>query len=740
MKRRTAWLHGDRIPTILSVAVLALVVLVQGAHLPVLHELQQRIEALAFDARLRLTLPGQQEFDPQVVIVDVDEKSLAAEGHWPWPRARIAALIQGMADAGAAVIAFDFTFPEADRNAASEVLGAVGEELDPLLREALAARVETLDHDRAMADALAANPVLLGFTFTRAQKLGKGALPASTVTFAGDIDKVSFLRMPPHLGNIEVLQRGATGAGFFTVMPEFDGVIRRVPTVVRYGDKLYASLALEAMRLTLGADSIEVITRPIGDKARIERISIGGMLDIPTDGEGQVIVPYRGRSPQYLYVSATDVLRGNAKPGVMEGSIVLVGSTAEGLKDLRSTPMQAVYPGVEIHANVVSALFGSGFPVAPPWALGADIAILLVTGLLGIVLFSRLSPILAIVVAFVLVGAVAASNIWLWREQLVLSLATPVITLLAITFIHVIFRFLDEARSRRSLRDAFGQYVPTSLVEQMYEDPDKDFGFEGESRVMSVLFSDIRGFTTLSESLGPHTLKQFLNAFFTPLTEIIFRHQGTIDKYVGDMVMAFWGAPVRDVNHRQHAIDTALDMLAALPALGAEFAERGWPVVEIGIGINSGAMNVGDMGSSFRRSYTVIGDAVNLASRLEGLTKYYGVKLLVSEASTQGVTGVVLRHLDRVRVKGKKESIELYEVVCREAEADAALRGEIAAHHEALAAYLRGAWDEALAGFTTLRAAYPQRAFYELFVQRIGELRGSVDSAAWDGVYEHLSK
>jgi adenylate cyclase len=234
-------------------------------------------------------------------------------------------------------------------------------------------------------------------------------------------------------------------------------------------------------------------------------------------------------------------------------------------------------------------------------------------------------------------------------------------------------------------------------------------------------------------------LKQFLNAYFTPITEIIFRHQGTIDKYVGDMVMAFWGAPVRDVHHRQHAIDTALDMVATLPRLAGEFAARGWPAVEIGIGINSGAMNVGDMGSSFRRAYTVIGDAVNLGSRLESLTKYYGVRLLVSEASTQGVTGVVFRHLDRVQVKGKNEHIDIFEVVCREQEADDGLRAELAAHRAALGAYFEGDWQRAASDFAALEGARPECVVYRLFSARIDELRKGVGSSSWDGVYQHLS-
>jgi adenylate cyclase len=273
----------------------------------------------------------------------------------------------------------------------------------------------------------------------------------------------------------------------------------------------------------------------------------------------------------------------------------------------------------------------------------------------------------------------------------------------------------------------------------MYRDPEKDFGFEGESRDMSVLFADIRSFTAISEALEPPALKQFLNAYFTPITEIIFRHQGTIDKYVGDMVMAFWGAPVRDPEHQQHAVEAALDMLRALPALSEQFERRGWPALRIGIGLHSGPMNVGDMGSSFRRAYTVIGDAVNVSSRLESLTKYYGVSMLVSDTTREAVKGIVFRRLDRVRVVGKMESTDIYEPVCTEAELQPARAAELAAHEVAMQAYFEADWDAASAAFATLAATHPQTPVYRIFIERIAALRDQ-QGPGWSGVYEHTSK
>ncbi|MFM7275459.1 MAG: CHASE2 domain-containing protein [Gammaproteobacteria bacterium] len=719
--------------------MLALGILVLGARMPLLYDIQQRLEWFAYDLRMRLNLPGEVEFDPQVVIVDIDEKSLAAEGQWPWSRRRIGDLMEAITGAGAAVIAFDSTFPEAERNPVDLVLAQGAEVLGPEVQQALDAARESMDGDLYLSTVLAANPVVLGFSFTSAEVAAESEPPTSSVTYRGDLNRVSFLQMQNPIGNLPVLQQAAVASGFFTVLPDADGVIRRVPTVVRHGDTLYPSLAVEAMRLALGGESVEVFTEPVGDTEQIDHISIDGILDIPTDGEGQVIVPFKGRSPTFLYLSATDVLNGAVDASAMEGSVVLIGTTAEGLKDLRATPVGPVYPGVEVHATTISALFGEGFPVRPSWALGADVALLAVSGVAAILLFARLGLLASIVAALLLLGAVASLNFWLWSaKHLVLSLAAPMLSLLVIIFIYLGFRFIAEARSRRSLKEAFGQYVPATLVEEMYQDPEKDFGFEGESREMSVLFSDIRGFTKLSEQLDPQGLKQFLNAYFTPITEIIFRNQGTIDKYVGDMVMAFWGAPLRDQAHAQHAVETALGMLAALPAMREEFRARGWPDI-VGIGINTGPMNVGDMGSSFRRAYTVIGDSVNLGSRLESLTKFYGVKLLVSDTTRAAVKGVVFRRLDRVRVKGKTEPIEIHEAACLENDLQPALGAELRAHEAAMDAYFAGDWDTAAARFGELAAAHPARAVYPLFVSRVNELRQHA-GPGWDGVYSHASK
>jgi len=396
--------------------------------------------------------------------------------------------------------------------------------------------------------------------------------------------------------------------------------------------------------------------------------------------------------------------------------------------------------GVEIAATAfANMLTDRSLRQAGPLAV---VAILLLVGLVlgaGVYL---LSATIAVPLALLLSGLyVAAAQYAFNTADLWLPLAIPVLVQLPIAlFVGLLAQYLTEARSRKKLKNIFGQYVPPEIVDEMSRHPDQDFSVEGESRELSVLFCDIRSFTTISESLAADELKQLLNHFFTPMTRIIFERRGTIDKYVGDMIMAFWGAPVQDPQHRQHAVEAAMSMLEQVVAMRPDFSARNWPEVNIGIGINTGMMNVGDMGSEYRRAYTVIGDAVNLGSRLEGLTKYYGVQLIVSESTAAGLEGVLLRRLDRVKVKGKHEPVTIYEPVAKAGNAGSTLVDEVSNSDQALDLYFAGEWDRAAQSFQTLQDAWPQRKFYGLYLERIESLRSQGVGPGWDGVFEHTSK
>lgn len=711
-------------------------------------DLLQRLELMAFDIRLRVVkdiAPGSSanEAATKVVIVDIDERSLTEHGRWPWSRAKVAVLLERLAQAGAAVVAFDVMFSEPEANPAMEVasfLKKQGEGSHALAAE-LARFEESFDRDRLFAGALSRKEVVLGYTFQPREPQRIGALPQPlTVTNPQVISQSSLVAMRGYTANLPILAQAALGCGFFSLNPDLDGVVRRAPLVARYHDQLFSSLALETLRHFLLVDSVSLHTSLINGQESVEGVELAGFATIPTDADGQMIVPYLGPQGSFPYISASAVLAGTVPTSQMEGAIVLVGTTAPGLFDLRSTPVQAVYPGVEIQANLIDAILAKRFLVQPAWAQGADFVVMVVAGLalaLALPFFAPLWQMLwTLAVAAVLVGG----NLVLWRQGLVLSLAMPLILTALLAICNLAYGFLVESRSRRQLKGMFGQYVPPQIVQEMSENPQK-YSFEGETRELSVLFADIRGFTTLSESLTAGELKKLLNRYFTPMTRIIFETRGTIDKYVGDMVMAFWGAPVADAQHAAQAIEAALRMLTETERLSQEFVAEGLPRIAIGIGVNTGSMNVGDMGSEFRRAYTVLGDAVNLGSRLEGTTKYYGVGLVVGE-TTKAAAGeaFVFRELDLVRVKGKAKAIRVYEPMCRAGEAGEALLRELGDYQQALVAFRARRWEESRIGFTRLLEAAPERQLYSVYLERINALAADDPGEGWDGVYDRKEK
>lgn len=728
-------------PLLLGLVVLSTAIWLYGASNPVVQSFRERLEWVAYDLRMQLLLPEHVEHDPRILIVDIDEKSLKAEGHWPWQRRKITHLVQRLFDAGAAVVGFDIVFAEAERNPALDILDQAGNDLlkeRPGLEEGLRGLAQALDADEWMASELAGQPLVLGYAFLVDDKPSAGALPNAIAEVADE--QLSLRQFPSFVGNLPVLQEQVGSAGFFMVDPDEDGVIRRASLIARHGDGVYASLSIAMANLYLGSPPTKFTTARVGDHLVIEEVSLGDFVRIPLDGGGNAVVPYVGKRGSFRYVSATDVLHGTVAPETVQDTLVLIGTTATGLFDLRATPLEGVFPGVEIHANLLRGILDEAFPYITTWAEGLDIVMLLVVGLFCALVFPYLRASWLIGVSLSLMVGYTMMNVWFWSaERIILSLALPLLVLVFLTVINLAWGYVFESRSKNRLKGMFGQYVPPTLVEEMSRNSSMDFGFEGESREMTVVFCDIRGFTTLSETLTPTELKKLLNFFFTPMTQVIFDHRGTIDKYVGDMIMAFWGAPLRDDLHREHGVAAALEMLKKVEELAAPIAERGWPPVRIGVGLNSGSMNVGDMGSTYRRNYTVLGDAVNLGSRLEGLTKAYGVNLIISEFTREGQTGFLFRLLDRVRVKGKQEAVSIFEPICALAEVTPELTAEVAAHHQALGHYFSRRWDEAEAGFRELKGQR-DRYMYGVYLERIPHLRAEDPGPAWDGAFTFTTK
>ena len=715
-------------------------------HWPFIEEL----EYLLYDTRMILTMPG--DIDPRVVIVDIDEKSLTEVGHWPWSRDRLAKLVNELFDYYyVQVVGFDVTFPEPDDTSGLRVLDQLAKTDFAEFRnyqERLSELRPQLDFDQVFAESLKDRPVVIGYYFNLSgtgQKLtSKGMLPKPVLTGEDFLSTRVFAQSAVgYTGNIDVIQSSAMDGGHFTPALDEDGVVRRVPLLVEYQDNYYQAISLAIARYVLFAEDL---TPVFGEELfedtgypRLEWLQLG-FNRIPVDVNVQALVPYRGRKYSFPYVSAVDVMRGRADPEVLAGAIVLIGTTTESLFDMRTTPVQKDFPGVEIHANLIAGILDNAIKQRPTYTRGVEFLQLLFTGIVLAVIMPLLSPVLAAALTLLILLLSVGMNFYFWQQaNLVFHLASVLVLIMLIFLINMFYGFFIERRGKQQLSGLFGQYVPPELVDEMSEDP-ITYTQEAQSREMTVLFTDVRGFTTISEGLSPGDLADLMNAYLTPMTKIIHENRGTIDKYIGDAIMAFWNAPMNDPNHARNAVVTGLAMLERTVAIREEFLERGWPEIRIGAGINTGVMSVGDMGSEFRMAYTVLGDAVNLGSRLEGLTKGYGVEIIVSESTRDAVDDFVFRELDVVRVKGKDEPIAIYEPLAPISEVSDEEFRELAIHQQAMQAYYRQDWDQAEEFFKQLQELSPSRMVYQVYRDRIAEFRNNPPGEDWDGVFTFTTK
>lgn len=707
------------------------------------------VEAFTYDARVVLTMPGTP--DPRVLIVDLDERSLAAEG-WPWPRHKFANLVEQLFDRyGIRVLGFDVVFAEPDDQGVRLWDRLVQEEFAnvPAVTERAAAVRATLDHDGRFADALRGRAVVMGYFFKPMVRDGEaaavGGLCAPLIDAqAARLYDVDLISPAGYGGSLSQLLDAAPRCGFFDnpVAAADDGVYRRVPLLQRYDGAIYPSLALAITRLALGDPPVEMQFDPPDVRTSLHLESVRmGPVTIPVDRRVAAYVPYRGDNRTFSYVSAVDVLRGEVpEPERLRGAIVLVGTTAAGLFDLRSTPVNKVFTGVEVHANLVSGMLDGKIRQKAPYYDGIEAVMhLLIAGLLAWA-FTRLSALASALLSAAVVGSVIALAFAMWSgADFIMPLGVPVVFTLVLVMAQLLYGYFIESRGKREISRLFGQYVPPELVEELAEHPDA-VSMAGESREMTVLFSDVRNFTSISEKLEAKELSAMINAFLTQQTGVVQRHRGTIDKYIGDLVMAFWGAPLPDAEHALHGVLAGMEMQRAIRGLDADFERRGWPKLHIGVGINSGRMNVGNMGSEFRVAYTVMGDAVNLGSRLEGLTKEYGVGVLISGQTRDLLpSDWAFREVDRVVVKGRSEPVSIYEPMGPKAQLDPQLREELARHRGALQLYRAQHWDEAELAFFNLQQSGTANVLYGLFIQRIMQLRQQPPPQDWNGtfVFQH---
>jgi adenylate cyclase len=691
-----------------------------------------------------------QRFDPRVktarpvTIIDIDEKSLASLGQWPWPRTQIADLVTNLTKLGAVVIGFDVIFSEADR-------------LNP---DSAAEMFRNLDEDsKAKLRALPSNDELLAQAMRRSRVVvGESGLPevvaeldttvpaTGMAMLGGDPQRFMF-NFPGLLRNTHVLEAAAGGRGLLTIRPERDGIVRRVPMIMVAQDQTMPSLSFEMLRLATGTDTIFIKS----DLAGIKSVAVKG-FEVPTDRNGQLWIHFARYDPS-LYVSAVDVLEGRVAPEKVARKLVLIGTSAVGLNDIKTTPVSAAMPGVEIHAQVLEAALTKSLLAQPPYAFPLELAAAFVLGFLVIVFAPQFGPVTLVAVgAFFATLLIGTSWYYYTQHRLLVDFTYPLLSTTAIYLTLIFASFVREQAQRKQIRGQFAQYMSPVLVEQLAQSPEK-LVLGGEEREMTIMFSDVRGFTTISETYknDPQGLTALMNRFLTPLTNTILAHKGYIDKYMGDAIMAFWNAPLGDTEHEINACTAAVDMLERIDELNKQReaeAEQGGQVyipINVGIGLNTGIGVVGNMGSDLKFNYSVLGDSVNLASRLEGQSKEYGFPIIAgSRTALAAKDKFAILELDFIMVKGKKEPEVIYAIAGRDATLQSAhfqrLRNLTI---EMLACYRNRDWDGALAAIARGRkteGADSLGLLYKLYEARILGYQKNPPPDDWNGAYALLTK
>ena len=675
--------------------------------------------------------------DRPVVIVDIDERSLREHGQWPWPRTRVADLVDKLDDLGASAIAFDIIFAENDQMSPDRVMRQL-----PGIDAALAERIRRLpSNDEVFAGALQRAPTIMAQSGVRDDAIVADHGPRTQISRLTIDPTDQLTQFPKLLRNLPILEAGASGFGLISIVPEIDGVVRRVPLIATVQGEMKPSLSVELLRVVRDEKSLVV-----GAASDQRLVVLVGDLALPTDREGQVWVHFAPFDTA-RYVSAADILDGTVDPARIADKAVLIGTSAIGLFDIKSTPLNAATPGVEIHAQLVEMILTGEQLVRPDYADGVEVVMALLVGLVIVALVPRLGALSVLWLGMAIGVGLLGGSWWLFtQERVLIDVVYPLLSSLGVWGVLAFYNYSQEEQERSWVRSAFGRYLAPDVVEQLAEDRE-GLSLGGETRILTLLFTDVRGFTPIAETFAddPQGLTRLLNSFLTPLSNAIVDRGGTIDKYMGDAIMAFWNAPLDVEDHGVKACEAALEMQERIDALNAArraAAPAGAHVIpiDVGVGVNTGECVVGNMGSELRFDYSAIGDPVNLASRIEGATRHYGVKTLIG-ASTAALCGDRMAYiaLDRIRVKGKLQPETVYALLGRADRARdpsfKALRDQVGVQMDR---YWAQDWDGALDAAKTARRMDHRgelAAFFDVMEQRIADFRTSPPAADWDGVW-----
>ncbi len=742
------------------VHTIILLALLGGAAMVRLHDYEwsKALRFLAFDT---FNVMHPREPTDRVAIIDIDEMSMAREypGQWPWPRNTVADMVDRLKAMGAKAIVFDIVFAEYDRTSPKAFLRSVPEaNLSTELTESLSG---LKDHDLVLAESIRnAGNVVTGFIWSASKDATRRKpVLSKPILLSKDAE---FLRgtMPRMIGvttSIPELTEAAAGNGCFGVSTEIDGLIRQVPLLFGYestpgkSPELYPSLALEALRVSQDPRLLVKVRHlkpgEIGpfDPAFMMQV---GDYEIPFDRDGHFFV-YFSKARMQDYIPAWKLLDGQLDPAAIKDKIVIIGTSAEGLKDIRSTPLDLFIPGVEVHVNVIEQVLTGQYLMRPALLAGVELIFMIGIGLLIIMLAHFIGAVVLAGLTMVLVGGIGYASWYIFLHHgLLLDPVYPSLTILVLFVMAALLAYIRTEVEKKQVRNAFSHYISPDFMKELTEDPDK-LKLGGEVRDLTVMFTDIRGFTSISERLSPEALIQLMNDFLTPMSALVMENRGTIDKYMGDAMMAFWNAPLDDADHARHACETALKMNRALEPINARLraeaeAKGESPLVlSAGIGINTGPASVGNMGSRQRFAYSALGDTVNQASRFEGQTKAYGVSILLGEATARQNTHLALLELDLIRVKGKTEPARIYTLAGDSALAETEnFRNWKEMHDRMIAAYRKMDFDAAEECLSACQGMADQamQKFYEIFRDRIRDLKKNRPGEGWDGVYDAVSK
>ncbi|MDY0192238.1 MAG: adenylate/guanylate cyclase domain-containing protein [Aliarcobacter butzleri] len=686
----------------------------------------------SLDNRLRdylFTIRGELPLNQNVVIVDIDETSIKSLGQWPWSRDKLAKILENLTLANVGIVGLDIVFAEEDRTSPHKIL-----------QDLKIYKKDVPNYDLEFANIVENSPVILGYQFDLVKKDNANAkvpqIPAIFIEKDKPQDKSYLIEAYNTILNIPKIQDRAYSSGFFNNIPDDTGIIRSVPLVISYDDTIYPSLALEVIRVINNTQKVVVQY----DENGISNIVLDD-ISIPTDRYGRMLINFRGAERSFKYISAIDIYNNNFDKSEIDGKIVLIGTSAAGLFDLRATPFDSIFPGVEVHANIIDNILMQDFIYKASWLDGANILIIFVLSII-IVMLTTYTTFWANPIIFISFSTSYLFLVYnlLFDYGIVLNILFPIATVLIASIMTTLFDYFYNIKKEEAIKAKFASKVSKNVMDDILKNIDKN-EFSAKSKEVTIFFSDIRGFTNISEKLDAKELISFLNRYMQPMSEIIIKYQGTIDKFIGDAIMAYWNAPIDIKNHCDLALKASLEQLEVLEKLNVELQKENLPKIDIGIGLNTGTVIVGEMGSSLRSDYTVIGDTINLGSRVESLCKYYDSKLNISNFTKDKLQEkYIFRFLDLVKVKGKNEPVEIWQVL-GSGEAKESLKEELALYHKAIEFYKNSDFINALEIFESLEnnENKTNKNIYKIYITRCKEFI-KTPPKNFDGVYEHTTK